>query len=116
MKSTVASMEASSKSMQSLPKKLANAATEAANEMQSSAAELARQAQQVRPSVWLVLGQMLGAAMLGAVLVAAGQVALNRILPPSETQQNADWAASLWTKSTEAERKLLNQIASRPAK
>lgn len=116
LKSTVASMEASSKSMQSLPKKLANAATEAANEMQSSAAELARQAQQVRPSVWLVLGQMLGAAMLGAVLVAAGQVALNRILPPSETQQNADWAASLWTKSTEAERKLLNQIASRPAK
>lgn len=116
LKSTVASMEASSKSMQSLPKKLANAATEAANEMQSSAAELARQAQQVRPSVWLVLGQMLGAAMLGAVLVAAGQAVLNRILPPSETQQNADWAASLWTKSTEAERKLLNQIASRPAK
>lgn len=116
LKSTVASMEASSKSMQSLPKKLANAATEAANEMQSSAAELASQAERVRPSPWVTLGQTLGAAILGALLVAAGQVALNRILPPSETQQNADWAASLWTKSTEAERKLLNQIASRPAK
>jgi chromosome segregation ATPase len=116
LKSTVASMEASSKSIQSLPKKLANAATEAANEMQSSAAELASQAERVRPSPWVTLGQTLGAAILGALLVAAGQVALNRILPPSETQQNADWAASLWTKSTEAERKLLNQIASRPAK
>ena len=84
--------------------------------MRSSSRELASQAERVRPSPWVTLGQTLGAAILGALLVAAGQVALNRILPPSETQQNADWAASLWTKSTEAERKLLNQIASRPAK
>ena len=116
LKSSMASMEASSKGMLALPKKLASAATEAANEMQSSAGELARQAQQVRPSAWLTLGQMLGAAVLGALLVAAGQVGLNRILPPSETQQNADWAVSLWAKSSEQERKLLNQIASRPAR
>lgn len=116
LKTTMASMLASSQRLQALPQALDSAARSAAKAMQSSAGELARQAQEVRPSVWLVLGQMLGAAMLGAVLVAAGQVALNRILPPSETQQNADWAASLWTKSTEAERKLLNQIASRPAK
>ena len=116
LKSTVASMEASSKSMQSLPKKLASAATAAANEMQSSAGELARQAQEVRPSVWLMLGQMLGAAMLGAVLVAAGQAGLNRILPPGDVQKQAQWAGDLWAKSSEQERKLLNQIASRPAK
>jgi len=116
LKSTVASLEASSKGMQALPKKLASAATEAANEMQSSAGELARQAQEVRPSAWLTLGQMLGAAVLGALLVAAGQVALNRLVPPSDVQQTADWAASLWAKSSEQERKLLNQIASRPAR
>jgi ABC-type transporter Mla subunit MlaD len=116
LKSTVASMEASSKSMQSLPKKLASAATAAANEMQSSAGELARQAQEVRPSVWLMLGQMLGAAMLGAVLVAAGQAGLNRILPPGDVQKQAQWAGDLWAKSSEQERKLLNQIVSRPAR
>lgn len=89
----MASMLASSQRLQALPQALDSAARSAAKAMQSSAGELVRQAQEVRPSVWLVLGQMLGAAMLGAVLVAAGQVALNRILPPSETQQNADWAA-----------------------
>lgn len=116
LKSTVASMEASSKSMQSLPKKLANAATEAANEMQSSAAELASQAERVRPSPWVTLGQTLGAAILGALLVAAGQVALNRILPPGDVQKQAQWAGDLWAKSSEQERKLLNQIVSRPAR
>jgi ABC-type transporter Mla subunit MlaD len=116
LKSTVASMEASSKGMQALPQALDSSARAAAEQMRSSSRELASQAERVRPSPWVTLGQTLGAAILGALLVAAGQVALNRILPPSETQQNADWAASLWTKSTEAERKLLNQIASRPAK
>lgn len=116
LKSTVVSMEASSKGLQALPKKLANSAQSAAEQMQGSSQELARQAERVRPSVWLVLGQMLGAAVLGALLVAAGQVGLNRILPPSELQQNADWAASLWARSSEGERKLLNQIASRPGK
>ena len=116
LRAATGAAEASAKGMQALPKKLANAATEAANEMQSSAGELARQAQEVRPSAWLTLGQMLGAAVLGALLVAAGQVALNRLVPPSDVQQNADWAASLWAKSSEQERKLLNQIASRPAR
>jgi predicted RecB family endonuclease len=116
LKTTMASMLASSQRLQALPQALDSAARDAAQQMQGSSQELARQAERVRPGAWVTLGQTLGAAILGALLVAAGQVALNRILPPSETQQNADWAASLWTKSTEAERKLLNQIASRPAK
>lgn len=116
LKSSMASMEASSKAMHALPKKLASAATDAANEMQSSAGELARQAQQVRPSPWLVLTQMLGAAVLGALLVAAGQAALNRLLPPSATQQSADYLESLWAKASENERKLMREIVSRPAR
>lgn len=116
LQSSMASMEASSKKLQALPQSLDSAARNAAKEMQSSAGELARTAQEVRPSGWLTLGQMLGAAVLGALLVAAGQVGLNRLLPPSETQQSADWAASLWAKASESEKKLLNQIASRPGR
>lgn len=116
LKTTMASMLASSQRLQALPQALDSAARSAAKAMQSSAGELARQAQKVRPSVWLVLGQMLGAAMLGAVLVAAGQVALNRILPPGDVQKQAQWAGDLWAKSSEQERKLLNQIVSRPAR
>ena len=116
LKSSMASMEASSKGMQALQKKLASAATEAASEMQSSAGELARQAQQVRPSAWLTLGQMLGAAVLGALLVAAGQVGLSRLLPPSDLQQQAQWGVEIWTKATPQERESLKAIASRPGR
>jgi hypothetical protein len=110
-------MEASSKGMQALPQALDSSARSAAKAMQSSAGELARQAQEVRPSVWLVLGQMLGAAMLGALLVAAGQAVLNKPAPASaEIQQRADQLSQLVRKSTPKERELLNQIVSRPEK
>ena len=116
LKSTVASMESTSKGMQALPQALDSSARAAAEQMRSSSRELASQAERVRPSPWVTLGQTLGAAILGALLVAAGQVALNRILPPGDVQKQAQWAGDLWAKSSEQERKLLNQIVSRPAR
>jgi ABC-type transporter Mla subunit MlaD len=117
LKTTMASMLASSKGMQALPQALDSSARSAAKAMQSSAGELARQAQEVRPSVWLVLGQMLGAAMLGALLVAAGQAVLNKPAPASaEIQQRADQLSQLVRKSTPKVRELLNQNVSRPEK
>lgn len=116
LKSTVGSMEAASKGMQALPSKLASAATEAATAMQSSAGELALQAQKVRPSAWLTLGQLLAAAVLGSLLVAAGQVGLNRLLPPTATERDAENFRVLWAKATPQERALMNQIAAKPAR
>lgn len=116
LKTTMASMLASSQRLQALPQALDSAARAAAEQMRSSSRELASQAERVRPSPWVTLGQTLGAAILGALLVAAGQVALNRILPPGDVQKQAQWAGDLWAKSSEQERKLLNQIVSRPAR
>ena len=117
LKSTVASMEASSKGMQALPQALDSSARAAAEQMRSSSRELASQAERVRPSPWVTLGQTLGAAILGALLVAAGQAVLNKPAPASaEIQQRADQLSQLVRKSTPKERELLNQIVSRPEK
>ena len=117
LKSSIASMEASSKGMQALPQALDSAARAAAEQMRSSSRELASQAERVRPSPWVTLGQTLGAAILGALLVAAGQAVLNKPAPASaEIQQRADQLSQLVRKSTPKERELLNQIVSRPEK
>jgi len=117
LKSTVASMEASSKGIQALPQALDSSARAAAEQMRSSSRELASQAERVRPSPWRVWGQMLGAALLAALLVVGGQAVLNKPAPPSaEIQQRADQLSQLVRKSTPKERELLNQILSRPAK
>lgn len=116
LQSSMSAMESSSKRLQALPASLDKSARTAAELLELSARELARQAERVRPSPWLVLGQMLGVAVLGALLVVGGQAGLNRILPPGEVQQQADWAGAVWSKATEQERKLLNQIVSRPAR
>lgn len=117
LKSTVASMESTSKGMQALPQALDSSARAAAEQMRSSSRELASQAERVRPSPWVTLGQTLGAAILGALLVAAGQAVLNKPAPASaEIQQRADQLSQLVRKSTPKERELLNQIVSRPEK
>jgi len=117
LKTTMASMLASSQRLQALPQALDSAAREAAQQMQGSSQELARQAERVRPSPWRVWGQMLGAALLAALLVVGGQAVLNKPAPPSaEIQQRADQLSQLVRKSTPKERELLNQILSRPAK
>lgn len=117
LKTTMASMLASSQRLQALPQALDSAARAAAEQMRSSSRELASQAERVRPSPWVTLGQTLGAAILGALLVAAGQAVLNKPAPASaEIQQRADQLSQLVRKSTPKERELLNQIVSRPEK
>ena len=117
LKTTMASMLASSQRLQALPQALDSAARDAAQQMQGSSQELARQAERVRPGAWLTLGQMLGAAVLAALLVVGGQAVLNKPAPPSaEIQQRADQLSQLVRKSTPKERELLNQIVSRPEK
>lgn len=114
--SSITAMKASTIQIQALPNSLASAVTQAETDLKISAGKLATQARKVRPSIWLTLSQMLGVATLGALLVAAGQVGLSRLLPPSELQYNAKWAANVWSQATEKEKELLTAIASRPAK
>jgi predicted nucleic acid-binding Zn-ribbon protein len=110
LKFSINEMEASSQAIQALPQELTSAAEKAVSEMQSSAQDLATQAQQVRPSMLTTLTQMLGAAMLGAMLVVAGQVGLSKLTRPDLIKAYAQASA--------AERaELLNRIvSSRPAK
>ena len=116
LKSVMDSMEASNTKLQSLPESLDSAARSVAKEMQSSSQSLAAIALKVRPYRWITMVQMLVSGVLGALLVAAVQVGLSRLLPPSEMRQNSDFAVKVWSKATEAERKSLQEIASRPAK
>lgn len=116
LKSSLSTMQQSSKNLQALPTALDTAARAAAETLENSSQDLHKAAQSVRPSRWLTLGQMLGAAVLGALLVAAGQAGLSRILPPTETQQSAEWAVRVWNQATESEKKSLSQIVSRPAR
>lgn len=68
-----------------------------------------------RPRFWKILLMLVASAALGAMLVAAGQTALNRLVPPSGVQQDATWAAVVWNKATPEERELLKKIVNRPA-
>jgi uncharacterized protein YukE len=115
LKSSTANAEASCKKLLVLPGQLTETATHSSKLMQNQAKVLMLAAHAARPRVFLMLLQLTAAAMLGAMLVAVGQAGLSRILPPSETQQNADWAVNVWAKASESERKLLTAIASRPA-
>lgn len=75
---------------------------------------------------WKVWAELMTVAVLCALLVLAGQAGLNKILPGSELQaqaqkqaqqaQQAQWGVNLWAKASDAEKKLLNQIVSRPAR
>lgn len=117
LQSSMSAMESSSKRLQALPASLDKSARTAAELLELSARELARQAERVRPSPWLVLGQMAGVAVLSSLLVVGGQAVLNKPAPPSaEIQQRADQLSQLVRKSTPKERELLNQILSRPDK
>lgn len=107
LKDSIERVEASSQRLQALPKGLAGAAKIAAKEMQGSSQDLARQAAKARPRWWLVMAQMLGAAVLGAVLVVAGQAVLRKLTRPG--------LAEAWTQASPAERAaFLNQIVSQP--
>lgn len=109
LQSSITSMQVSTQRLQSLPASLDKTARSAAEVMELSGRELARQAERVRPSLWLVLGQMAGVAVLSALLVVGGQAVLSGMQRPNLVQA--------WQQATPQERAaFLSQIASRPAK
>jgi ABC-type transporter Mla subunit MlaD len=111
LKSSLSSMEQTAQQVATLPGKLASAQ----QCMTKAADQLTEAANETRPRLWRqALGLMLAGAV-GAMVVATGQVALNRLMPPSDVQQTADWANAIWSKATPKERELLEQIVNRPA-
>ena len=83
--------------------------------MAQAAIKLTEAANKTRPRLWRQALGLILAGAVGAMLVATGQVALNRLVPPSDVQQTADWANAIWNKATPKERELLEQIVNRPA-
>ena len=103
LKSSLASMEQTAQQVSKLPGELVSAAetlTEAANE--------------TRPKWWQQALGLILAGAVGAMLVGTGRVALDRLVPPSDVQQTANWAGAVWSKATSKERELLRQIVNRP--
>ena len=87
----------------------------AQKDMTQAANKLTEAANETRPRLWRQALGLILAGAVGAMLVATGQVALNRLVPPSDVQQTADWANAIWNKATPKERELLEQIVNRPA-
>jgi chromosome segregation ATPase len=112
LKSSLSSMEQTAQQVVTLPGKLASAQ----QSMTKAADQLTEAANETRPRLWQQALGLILAGAVGAMLVATGQVALNRLVPPSDVQQTADWANAIWSKATPKERELLKQIVNRPAK
>jgi hypothetical protein len=104
-------MEQTAQQVATLPGKLASAQ----QGMTKAADQLTEAANETRPRLWRQALGLILAGAVGAMLVATGQVALNRLVPPSDVQQTADWANAIWNKATPKERELLEQIVNRPA-
>lgn len=111
LKTSLSSMEQTAQQVATLPGKLASAQ----QGMTKAADQLIEAANETRPRLWRQALGLILAGAVGAMLVATGQVALNRLVPPSDVQQTADWANTIWSKATPKERELLKQIANRPA-
>lgn len=111
LKTSLSSMEQTAQQVATLPGKLASAQ----QGMTKAADQLIEAANETRPRLWRQALGLILAGAVGAMLVATGQVALNRLVPPSDVQQTADWANAIWNKATPKERELLEQIVNRPA-
>ena len=111
LKTSLSSMEQTAQQVASLPGKL----TSAQQGMTKAADQLTEAANETRPRLWRQALGLILAGAVGAMLAATGQVALNRLVPPSDVQQTADWANTIWSKATPKERELLKQIVNRPA-
>ena len=112
LKSSLDSMEQTAQKVSKLPDEL----TSAARSMRDAAERLIAAANETRPKWWSQAMGLILAGVVGAMLVATGQVALERLVPPSDVQQNATWANTVWSKATPKERELLEKIVKRPAK
>lgn len=111
LKTSLSGMEQTAQQVATLPGKLASAQ----QGMTKAADQLIEAANETRPRLWRQALGLILAGAVGAMLVATGQVALNRLVPPSDVQQTADWANAIWNKATPKERELLEQIVNRPA-
>lgn len=110
LKSSLASMEQTAQQVSKLPGELVSAA----KSMRGAAETLTEAANETRPKWWQQALGLILAGAVGAMLVGTGRVALDRLVPPSDVQQTADWAGAVWSKATPKERELLRQIVNRP--
>jgi chromosome segregation ATPase len=111
LKTSLSSMEQPAKKLAALPSKLARSQ----QDMKEAADQLIETANQARPRLWRQTLGLILAGAVAAMLVATGQVVLNRLVPPSDLQRTANWANEVWSKATPQQRELLNQIAEQPA-
>jgi hypothetical protein len=112
LKTSLSSMEQTAQQVATLPGKL----TSAQQSMTKAAYQLTEAANETRPSFWRQALGLILAGAVGAGLIATGHIVLNRLVPPSDVQETADWANAIWSKATDKERQLLKQIVNRPAK
>ena len=111
LETSISSMKETAEQVVALPGNLVSAQ----QNMAQAAIKLTEAANKTRPRLWRQALGLILAGAVGAMLVATGQVALNRQVPPSDLQQTADWANAIWNKATPKERELLEQIVNRPA-
>ena len=98
--------------VQALPKRL-----QAAQQSMSEAAEQLQEAAASSRSRWWmpILQTVLGGLLAGLVVLAGMHVSSKPAQPDAEQARQAEWARAAWSKATEQERELLQQIVSRPA-
>ena len=111
LETSISSMKQTAEQVADLPGNLVSAQ----QNMAQAAIKLTEAANKTRPRLWRQALGLILAGAVGAMLVATGQVALNRLVLPSDVQQTADWANAIWNKATPKERELLEQIVNRPA-
>ncbi|MFC4487931.1 hypothetical protein [Tepidiphilus baoligensis] len=102
-------LEQKSHEIAALPDKL----DQAAKEMTRAAEELREAARHSRPSPLKTLLTLLLAGATGALLTGSIHVTLERLIPPSQDQRDAQWARMLITKATAQEREALQRILER---
>lgn len=111
LKTSLSSMEQTAQQVATLPGDLVSAQ----QNMTQAANKLTEAANETRPRLWRQALGLILAGAVGAMLVATGQVVLNRLVPPSDVQQTANWGSAIWKKATPEERKFLEQIGNRRA-
>lgn len=112
LKSSLSSMELTAQRVETLPGDL----VKAQQRMTKAAYELTVAAIETRlPVLWQVLG-LIAAGTMGALLAATGQVALDRLVPPSAEIQELETYRKAWAKATTKERELIQKIVNRPEK
>ena len=111
LKTSLSSMQQTAQQVATLPGQMASAQ----QGMTKAAEQLTEAANETRPRLWRQALGLILAGAVGAMLVATGQVVLDRLVPPSDVQQTANWGNAIWKNATPEERKLLEQIGNRPA-